>query len=153
MIYGVEIIAVKDDTVQGKYKTYNYTSDLIIYKEQKELIKEAIEHFKKVFDNYDYLVINKLDPVYYHLLWDFVDNNKEVPEEYRKLFEQSKKEVEDFRNSEEGKKITLFTMMKHTIEEINLCRKDAEELNLLDSQEFLNFLDELNKLSLDPDRK
>ena len=36
---------------------------------------------------------------------------------------------------------------------LGIVRKEAEELEMLDSQEFLEYQDVLNKYSLDPDRK
>ena len=38
------------------------------------------------------------------------------------------------------------------IKNINEIKKFAIDNKLLDTQEFLDFMDELNKLSLDPDR-
>ena len=39
------------------------------------------------------------------------------------------------------------------LKDIKALREYAIENNLLDTQEFINFMDELNKLSIDPDRK
>lgn len=39
------------------------------------------------------------------------------------------------------------------LNDVNEIRQYAIENNLLDTQEFINFIDELNKLSIDPDRK
>jgi hypothetical protein len=39
------------------------------------------------------------------------------------------------------------------LNDVNEIRQYAIENNLLDTQEFINFMDELNKLSIDPDRK
>ena len=39
------------------------------------------------------------------------------------------------------------------LRDVNEIRQYAIENNLLDTQEFINFMDELNKLSIDPDRK
>lgn len=41
---------------------------------------------------------------------------------------------------------------KIVIKDINEIKKFAIDNKLLDTQEFLDFMDELNKLSLDPDR-
>ena len=38
------------------------------------------------------------------------------------------------------------------LKKINEIKKLARDNKLLDTQEFLDFMDELNKLSLDPDR-
>lgn len=40
----------------------------------------------------------------------------------------------------------------NVIQEIERIRKEAEENNLLDTQEYLDFLDKLNWLSTDQDR-
>ena len=42
---------------------------------------------------------------------------------------------------------------KNIIEDIRKLRESVIELKLLDEQWFLNFQDELNELSLDPDRE
>jgi alpha-galactosidase len=42
---------------------------------------------------------------------------------------------------------------KNIIEDIKKLRESVIELELLDEQWFLNFQDELNKLSIDPDRE
>ena len=39
------------------------------------------------------------------------------------------------------------------LNDVNEIRQYAIENNLLDTQEFIKFMDELNKLSIDPDRK
>lgn len=39
------------------------------------------------------------------------------------------------------------------LKDVNEIRQYAIENDLLDTQEFINFMDELNKLSIDPDRK
>ena len=39
------------------------------------------------------------------------------------------------------------------LNDVNEIRQYAIENNLLDTQEFINFMDELNKLSIDPDRE
>ena len=39
------------------------------------------------------------------------------------------------------------------LNDVNEIRQYAIENNLLDTQEFINFMDELNKLTIDPDRK
>ena len=39
------------------------------------------------------------------------------------------------------------------IKDVKMIREYAIENNLLDTQEFLDFMDELNKLSIDPNRK
>lgn len=47
----------------------------------------------------------------------------------------------------------LHALYKNTISNIELIRNMSETFNMLDSQEYLNFLDKLNELSLDQDRK
>ena len=39
------------------------------------------------------------------------------------------------------------------LNDVNEIRQYAIENNLLDTQEFINFMDELNKLSIDPNRQ
>lgn len=47
---------------------------------------------------------------------------------------------------------TFNTYSKTILKDINEIKKFAIDNKLLDTQEFLDFMDELNKLSLDPDR-
>lgn len=42
---------------------------------------------------------------------------------------------------------------KNIINDIKILQESVKQLELLDEQWFLNFQDELNKLSLDPDRE
>lgn len=42
---------------------------------------------------------------------------------------------------------------KNIINDIKILQESVKQLELLDEQWFLNFQDELNELSLDPDRK
>ena len=42
--------------------------------------------------------------------------------------------------------------MNLILDKIKFIRSKAVELNLLDSQDYINFLDELNELSIDQDR-
>ena len=39
------------------------------------------------------------------------------------------------------------------LKDVREIRQYAIENNLLDTQEFINFMDELNRLTIDPDRK
>lgn len=39
------------------------------------------------------------------------------------------------------------------LKDVREIRQYAIENNLLDTQEFINFMDELNKLTIDPDRE
>lgn len=47
----------------------------------------------------------------------------------------------------------LHALYKNTISTIELIRDMSETYGMLDSQEYLNFLDKLNSLSLDQDRQ
>jgi len=42
---------------------------------------------------------------------------------------------------------------KNIINDIKILQESVKQLELLDEQWFLNFQDELNELSLDPDRE
>jgi hypothetical protein len=47
----------------------------------------------------------------------------------------------------------LEVLSEIILKDIHEIKKYAIENNLLDTQEFLNFMDSLNELSIDPDRK
>ena len=47
----------------------------------------------------------------------------------------------------------LQTYASIILHDVNEIRQYAISNNLLDTQEFINFMDELNKLTIDPDRK
>lgn len=49
-------------------------------------------------------------------------------------------------------KKTIYELYEANIQEIKAIRNLSIEYNMLDDQNFLNWLDELNKLSVDPDR-
>lgn len=46
----------------------------------------------------------------------------------------------------------ISELYEASIQEIKAIRNLSIEYNMLDDQNFLNWLDELNKLSVDPDR-
>lgn len=46
----------------------------------------------------------------------------------------------------------MCELYEASIQEIKAIRNLSIEYNMLDDQNFLNWLDELNKLSVDPDR-
>ena len=48
---------------------------------------------------------------------------------------------------------TFETYTQIILKDIRKARQYAIDNNLIDTQEFLNFMDALNKLSMDPDRK
>lgn len=67
---------------------------------------------------------------------------------YKELYEKSKKLWEEVENSKEEKQFKLKQTYKQVVRLVENLEKDTKELELLDSQEHLDFLDELNKLSV-----
>lgn len=154
MKYSVELFAVKNNEIINRFKVYDYESDkiyLISTQNKQELIDEIINKFKETLKDFDNLIVNRLGPSYQILAQDY--ERKKLPEEYKELFEQSKKECEEYQKSEEGQKELLKYYMQRSLNEIQEIKDYAVKINFIDSQEFLDFMDELNKLSIDPDRK
>jgi len=117
------------------------------------LINEAVnfytEKIKEQFSDFDSLIIEAINLSYKGIQNEF----KEIPEQYKELFETSQKEKQEILDSKEYKIEVLKNNMNNIKQFLGIVRKEAEELEMLDSQEFLEYQDVLNKYSLDPDRK
>jgi hypothetical protein len=105
-------------------RTFGIYSEIIL-KDIRELEKFALEN---------------------HLIEDYEDFRNDIRDMNDKLFEAMKAigAIEDY---DIRKQISI------AIGSIKLVRKYAETTNQLDKQWFLDFLDTINELSIDPDRK
>jgi len=75
-----------------------------------------------------------------------------IPDEYMPLYRESKAECDAYYESFEGHQKCVKWEMNQILHEIESIRQRAKKYKLLDSQEFLDFLDKLNEYSIDPDR-
>lgn len=157
MTYYVKMKLVKNNLCFGQsIVDYNFKSEIKTLEPQnnKELLKEVIdfytENIKKSFSDFDNLIIENIALSFIGLHNEY---NNRIPEEYKELYENSKKEQDEILASKEYKINSLINTMNDVKNIIKIIREEAEKLEMLDSQEFLNYQDELNKYSLDPDRK
>jgi len=141
MLYSVELFPIINNQIINSYRMYDYRSEL---HDNDELVKEILETFKDKFGNF--VVANIC------FSCDAIEKNN-VKDEYKDLYEESLKEKEEYLNSKEVKQKILKGKYKITVEEIKNLIEESKETEMLDTQEFLDFLDSLNQLSLDPDRK
>ena len=161
MKYYVKVQGIKDEIVKPKYTTFSYESNIEDtrphghHKEAKKLRKEIIEYFKnnEFFDGCDYIVIEQVAPSYLGLEWEYLDKGKELSDELYKLYKESKKESNLLSNKDSERRKYLIYTMEYIINDLEYIKNEAISLNMLDSQEFINYQDTLNKYSLDPDRE
>ena len=162
MKYYVKIQGIRDEIVGPKYTTFSYESNIEDtrpyrhHKEANDLRKEIIEHFKnksEFFNECDYVVIEQIVPSHLGIQWEYLDKGKELSDELYELYEESKKECDLLSNKDSERRKYLISTMEDIINELKYIRDEAISLNMLDSQEFINYQDTLNKYSLDPDRE
>ena len=156
MTYYVKMKLVKNNLCFGQsIVSYNFKSEIKTLTPQtnENLIKEAVdfytENIKKSFNDFDYLVIENIALSFIGLHNEY----KEIPEEYKELYENSKKEQNEILESKEYKIESLKETMQNVRNVLGVIKEEATKLEVLDSKEFLDYQDDLNKYSLDPDRK
>ena len=156
MYYYIKMKIVKDSQCLGQsIIVFDYKSEIKSLEpyNNKELINEAVnfytEKIKEQFSDFDSLIIEAINLSCRGIQNEF----KEIPEQYKELFETSQKEKQEILDSKEYKIEVLKNNMNNIKQFLGIVRKEAEELEMLDSQEFLEYQDVLNKYSLDPDRK
>jgi len=151
MKYSVEILAIKEDEVIAKAKTYEFESNEILnHLNKSKLAKEAINFFKEKEKTLkdQTLIVDKID----FSCLAIEKNFKEVPKELEQIYTTSKKEYQEYLKTPAWASDQLYYMMQTLISNAKQIRQQAQVLNILDSQEWLDYQDELNKLSIDPDR-
>ena len=161
MHYYFKVIAIVDEIVGGSYTMYAYESSIKTVsgfkhrmpKELKEeILKWAENKFNETNIKFDKIVIEEFTHTYQGIDW-MENRGVKLSEDMLEMYEISKKECSEYEATIEGQKEFLINIrIPHLVFDIKDCRDLAEKLNMLDSQEYLNFLDELNKLSIDQDR-
>ena len=162
MYYYVKVTAIVDKVVGGSYTMYRYESPIktilgLKYKIPKELKEEILKwaenKFNEVSIKFDEIVIEKFTHSYQGLSWMKDEEGKEWTEDMLNTYELSRKEYEEYEKTVEAQKEYLTNYrIPQIITDIKYCRDLTEELDMLDSQEYLSFLDTLNRLSIDQDR-
>lgn len=146
--YTVVITGTKDNLIGPERKFYDFESEIVNAKQpSKELIAEIVEKYKDEFKDCDFITVRSITTTPAALNSDF---GKNIPEQYKELYEKSIKAWEDAKQEVESQLIEIY--YEQALNSIKKLRISAASLNLLDSQAYLNFLDELNKLSIDQDR-
>ena len=162
MYYYVKVRAIVNNTFGGSYTIYKYESPIkttymtttfnIPEELRNEILDWAVDKFNEVDIKFERIAIETCVHSYAGIDW-MEDNGEKISEDMDRIRELSKKEVEEYSESIKGQKdYTLNWLIPRIIEDIKKCRNLAEELNILDTQGYLNFLDTLNELSLDQDR-
>ena len=140
--YFIQIVPVFKNYTEGHYTVPVFETEAT---DNKEIISnKVLEEYKDKLTKADNYIVVDIKPSYIAL-----ENNKE----YTKEYEESKLKWTQYYNSKEYKTLQLKYSYDNILHQIKQIQKQVEELELLDSQDFLNFQDSLNKLSLDPDRK
>lgn len=158
MYYFIKVTAIADEVVGGSYIAYKYESPIktilgLKYKIPKELKEEILKWAESEFNKndikFDNIVIEEFTHSHQGLSW-IKDKGEEWTEDMTKTYELSKKECEEYGKTVEAQKEYLINYrIPQIITGIKECRNLTEQLDMLDSQEYLSFLDTLNKLSID----
>lgn len=154
VLYGITIKSIKNGMYQMGRTHFRYESDIVSVtpnsntQEAEALRNEVFDFFKDKFENYDSLMIEAIAPAHEFLNNEFRGN---IPQQYAEVAKESQELWEKV--ADEVSRQWEIQLMSNSIEQVNSIIEKAKELNMLDSQEFLNYLDTLNKLSIDPDRK
>lgn len=150
--YGFEIIGLKDKAVKISKTFDSYYSEIISVNPEKNeaLIEEIIKFCKDTIEEFnqcDYIYISQINPTYTWILQKYPSEAKDAKRYYDESMELWNKHKEECEVQE------LILAAERTLVYIKFLRDKFEEKGLLDSQNYLNFLDELNKLSIDQDRQ
>lgn len=158
MLYYVLLNNVVNGWNTQSYIKYDYESKIVctpLYnKEGRELLKEEVINQaskNNCFDEKEDISVSEIVPSYYKISQDR-QNGLWPDKKTQELADISYKEIQEMRDSIEYKKDNFILALSSQINNLELLRKEAEELNMLDTQEYLNFLDTINKLSIDQDR-
>ena len=158
MYYYVKVTAIADKVTIGSYITYKYESPIgtisgyknIMPRELKdEILKWAEDRFNELGFKFEEIVIEDFNHSHIGITW-MEDRGEKISEDMLKIYELSKKECAEYEKTIEGQKEYLLNLkIPSTIRDIKHCRELAEELKMLDTQEYLSFLDTINELSID----
>lgn len=145
--YTVKIVVSEDNIVKDIYTVLSHKTEF--NPDTKETIKTILEELKsdlkEKYPTSNGYSVTQITPTFKYISDTKDDSNKELLEESKKLWTE-------LYNSKEFKIIELENYYSQIIEAIKKIRESAKEFNLLNTQKFLNFMDELNKLSIDPEQ-
>lgn len=125
--------------VIDQFKTENLSEDA--NEISKEILEFAKDNLKDLFPNAEEFIVTNIQPAF-----SKAEQNSEIYKESYSLWKE-------YHNSNEYKLKNYANMCDEAIKWITHLRQYAIDNNLLDSQNFINFMDQLNELSIDPDRK
>lgn len=161
MLYYVKVTAIVNEIMEGSFTTYNYESSIKttlghkhwIPKELKiEILEWAKNKFNETNIKFDNIVIEEFTYSHQGIIW-MQDRGIQISEDMNKIYEISKKEYQEYQNSKEGRLEYLINMtIPRVVQDIKNVIQEFSELEMLDSQEYLNFMDVINQLSIDQDR-
>lgn len=141
--YSLELVPVFNSTISDrKLKVLQHKSEYYLKEDIEKLIAEVLDKYKEEVKskfNTETFVIGDIVPTYLYLEKD--SDHQELKEESRALWEA-------LYSSEEFQNHQLNAEYANTLQHVKDTIQKATALSKLDSQEYLNFLDELNKLSV-----
>jgi hypothetical protein len=124
----------------GPRWTFVHESEIVCHSEEDK--QRLAEEVILTLPSETKYIVQDIYPAY-----EFVKQTGNM-DSYKELYEKSKKLWEEVENSKEEKQFKLKQTYKQVVRLVENLEKDTKELELLDSQEHLDFLDELNKLSV-----
>lgn len=127
--YKISLFRIKNNKIVSDLVVNIYESEIIDlgYDEQ-----DRLKLLKEISENVKDCVIKDIQP--------YMEND-----------ESFQKWSEILNSDEEKRKYTIY-LYNVILKNVEGVISDSIKYNLLDSQEFLNFMDKLNELSIDPDR-
>ena len=141
--YSLELIPVFNSTITDrKVKVLQHKSEYYLKEDIEKLIAEVLDTYTEAINSKfgtETFVIGDIVPTYVYL---------EKDKDHQELKEESQKLWEALYQSEEFQSKQLDAEYANTLQHVKDTVDKATKLNKLDSQEYLNFLDELNKVSV-----
>lgn len=161
MLYGIQYRTVTGNILSCPIYEYEFKSEIntLFPKNQSEKSKKLQEEIQQYLDKKNpntIVVIEEIEALYdAHFILKYKEYFREDSLFIKKLdylFKESEDELRKYKESIEYDQDYSINLMLETIPLIKKIRFDAERYNLLDNQEYLSFLDTLNRLSIDQDR-
>lgn len=140
--YSATISGLEGSYVGPSYTIIQHVSEIICHNKEDyekladEILKSYEEKTQQFIPGYTTYLVQNIVPTY-----NIVKDNPKLEEESRKMWDEAF-------NSEPEKLYRLQEGYKVILDNIKYIIKDTKELKQEDSQEFLNFLDEINSLSV-----
>lgn len=138
--YYVELAEISNNVIGTKKSILNYETEIlpINQEEQNELIKEIISKTEHLFSGT--VIITELIPTYM-----FLERNNRTDDP---LYKESKDNWEKAKASDDYQIKRLNETYKDVINTVKLVVKSVKDRKLEDTQEYLDFLDNLNEISV-----